>query len=729
MIKKHLLLLLLITLSSNSIAQSKKELKEQAELKSQIWGDGDAYKNAIDVPEKWANESGVYLVKSIQYIYDRPHNSIEYTKIERNRIKLLDQAAVNDFSEFKYQDDNVFVRNTSLVTNSFILELKVIKPDGTEIEIDASKETITTNQEKKIAIPSLEKGDIIDYYLYANTIVGENDLFQYKPVEDVIGDTYPIATYDFKLEAEDDFFVSFNSYNGAPVLEQLVKPTKENDKKRVYGFKVNDVILNDFPRWYYPLVALPSYKFQILFARSGKYENRAYAFISDDCNIIKSNVSKEEIFNLYEDKFRPDGKLKDVRRFLKDKNYATNEEKVKQVFYYIRHAYYTNYIESVVLDESNIMYPYGYHGKNPIIFNKDEEFVKFFTAFLKDAKIDYEILIGTKRFNGDIRDLLLESNVDFILKVNTENPIYIEDFNSFSTVNQISPQLEGTSAYSLKVENRKYITDVNEVKIPKSTYLENNSLEKLELTITPDFSQISVQRNSKYTGQNKVFEQDTHLNFYDYVSEDHAKFGTTPILDRVKRKKNREKYKKEYAALLQTLKDKQLKQSESRASQEFDVSVEDYSIEILNNGRFGKTDPLEYTEEFTISNELIKKAGKNYIMDIGRFLGGQIDLSEKEKMRSNNIYMSHARSLDYEIVLNIPEGYTVSGVEKLSKNVDNLTGGFSTKATIDGDKLFIKINKHYKNYYEPSSSWPQMVEFLDAAYQFTQSKILLKKKA
>ena len=726
MIKKHLIFLFIGLVTYNALAQSKKEIEKQAELKSLIWGETDAYNDAMDTPEKWLNESAAYLVKSIKYYYNRPGNSIEYTKIERNRIKLLDQAAVKDYSEFKFKDDNAYFRNGSRVTNTFLLGFKIVKPDGKEIEIDVSEEVVNTDGENKIAIPSLEKGDIIDYYFYSNTIVGENDLYQYKSIENVIGASYPIANYEFALETEDDFFVSFNTFNGAPKLEQAVVPTKK-DKRRMYEFRVQNVERNDFPRWFYPLVELPSYKFQILFARSGKYEKRAYAFISEESNLIKTGVSKEEIFSLYEDKFKPYGDLGDVERFLKKKEFASNEEKVKAVFYYIRHAYYTNYVEAIVLDEADIMYPYELYGRRPIVFNKDEEFVKFFCAFLKDNKIDYDIVIGTKRYNGNIKNLLLENNIDFVLKINTENPVYIEGFGPYVTVNQIAPQLENTDAYALKVVDRKKITDVETIKLPISTFKENSSKEKLELTISPDFLQVGVSRNSTYIGQNKNREQESQLKYYDYVYEDHTKYETTPILDRVRNKKDKAKYKIEYAALIQKLRDKQLERSKARASNEFDVELSDYSIEIVSNGRFGKADAMEYKEVFSVADDMIKNAGKNYIFDVGKFLGGQIDLTEEQKERTSNIYMSYPRSFNYEITLNIPEGYTVSGVENLSKSVENSTGGFNSNAVIEGNKLVIKAEKYYKNYYEPNSNWSQMVAFLDAAFQFTQSKILLKK--
>ena len=726
MIKKNIGITFLLLFSIAAIAQSKKTLEKQLEIKNLVWNENDPYKNAMDISENWNNESAVFIVKSIKYIYDRPGNSIEYTKIERDRIKLLDQAAVMEYSELKYTEGNVFYREMSRVTNTFFLGVKVIKPNGEEIEIDVNQESVSNNDGKKIAIPSLEKGDIIDYYFYTNTIVGENDLYQYKPVESTIGDSYPIAKFSFILETEDDFFINFNTYNGAPKLQQIVTPTKK-DKRRVYSFEAENVARNDFPRWFFPLVELPSYKFQVLFARSGKYEKKAYAFIPEDVNTVKTNVSQEEIFNLYEDKFRPYGDLGDVERFLKNKNFATQEEKVKEVFYYIRHAYFTNYVEAFVMDESNIMYPFELYGKNPIIFNKDEEFVRFFTAFLKDNKIDYEIIIGTQRFNGGIKDLLLESNINFILKVNTENPVYIEYFDPFATPNQISPLLENTNAYALKVVDRKHIEAIETIKLPTSSYKENNATEKTELTIAPDFSGISVNRSLTYNGQSKVDEQENLMMYYDYVYEDHAKFETEPILDRVRNKKDKEKYKNEYASLLKKLKEKQQQRIKEKTAGEYNLEIDNYAFKILNNGRFGKDDAFEYNEEFTIGNDLIKTAGQNYILDIGKMLVAQVDLSTKEKGRTNNIYMSYPRSFNYNIALNIPAGYTISGLENLVMNVENETGGFISNASVNGDKLMIEIQKFYKHNYEPNTNWQKMVAFLEAASQFTQAKILLKK--
>eukprot|EP01137_Pigoraptor_chileana_P010331 Opistho-2@59770 len=198
-------------------------------------------------------------------------------------------------------------------------------------------------------------------------------------------------------------------------------------------------------------------------------------------------------------------------------------------------------------------------------------------------------------------------------------------------------------------------------------------------------------------------------------------------MDYVKNKKKKEQYTNEMNAIINKQKDKQKEEFKDTASKEYEVELEDFKFDVKNTGRYGKKSALEYSEEFTIKNNWIKKAGDKYLMELGRFLTAQIEITQKEKDRKNNIYMSYPRSFDNEIVLEIPAGYSVSGLEKFNKKVENETGGFTSTAEVKGNTLVIKTYKYYKNYNEPNANWNKMIQFLDAAYQFTQEKVLLKK--
>ena len=204
-------------------------------------------------------------------------------------------------------------------------------------------------------------------------------------------------------------------------------------------------------------------------------------------------------------------------------------------------------------------------------------------------------------------------------------------------------------------------------------------------------------------------------------------FGTSPVLDLVRNKKDKEKYKKEYAALLEKLKQDKVEKFKKEIEDEYEITVDKHDLTINKTGRFGVNDPLVFTENFNITSNFIKKAGNNYILNIGKFISSQIDIEEKEHDRTNNIYTQFPRTFDYAIELNIPQGYSVSGLDKLNVTIENETGSFTSKAEIKDNKLIIVSTKKYLNSFEPNANWKKMIAFLDAAYQFTQEKVLLKK--
>eukprot|EP01093_Parvamoeba_rugata_P001415 TRINITY_DN1181_c0_g1_i4.p4 TRINITY_DN1181_c0_g1~~TRINITY_DN1181_c0_g1_i4.p4 ORF type:complete len:241 (-),score=59.10 TRINITY_DN1181_c0_g1_i4:1381-2103(-) len=234
---------------------------------------------------------------------------------------------------------------------------------------------------------------------------------------------------------------------------------------------------------------------------------------------------------------------------------------------------------------------------------------------------------------------------------------------------------------------------------------------------------------NSYKGHSKKDEQYERLMFTDYVTEDYAKYETASFIELIKRKKDKIRYKKELDAVAEKIKAKQVERFEKSAKAEFQVEdIEDYTYEINETGRYALDSYLKFTESFKIKNALIKKAGPNYILEIGKLIGGQIDLEEKERQRTSNIYTTNARSFNYNITLNIPEGYTVNGLDKLNKTIDNETGAFISSAKVEGDQLIINTSKQYKHNFEPNINWSKMIAFLDEANQFTNEKILLKKK-
>ncbi|WP_348679403.1 hypothetical protein [Flavobacterium coralii] len=700
--------------------------QNSAEIKEMFWGANDEYKKATTIPEKWKNESAVVIYKNENYDYHKFGTNVTYISSVRKRVKLLDQAAVTEFSEFSFKERFYSSRGVGFTFRKAenTIGIKVIKPDGSEREIDVKAEAVNMDEGKKIAISNLEVGDIIDFYFYAEEPFKSIYEYGFEPVETSLGDEYPVMNMKITFKTENDFFVNFNSYNGAPELKQTSDPKSKN---RSYELVATDIEKNDFPRWFFPLAEVPCYKFQVFFARSGKFEERASAFLPEKESIVKKTVSADDVLDFYDARFWPQGDISEIKNFVKNRDFKSDEEMVREVYYYTRHQYYTRYVEAFVVKEANIMYPFDLYGYAPVFFTNEIQFINHFMAFLKWKDINYEIVVATPRYNGSIKDLLIEKNTIIMIKANTANPVYLQFFSPYTNADQINPYIENTEAYALQAAKGKVVNGIKTIQLPSSTHKDNISKEKIYASMAADFSSVNVKRESEHYGHNKDQDQDDKMYFFDYVAEDYAKYGTTPLLELVRSKKKKEQYTNEFDALKNKLRDKQKEEFEKSLEGELGFEVDDHKLEIVNTGRFGKNTAFSYKEDFTVKNNLLKSAGSNYVFEIGKLIGQQVEIDEKEQKRTNNIYFPYPRSFEETIEFTVPDGYTVAGLDKLNKKVENSTGGFVSTATLNGNKLTVKAYKYYANYFTPNSNWKDMLAFLDAAYQFTQEKVLIKK--
>ena len=137
---------------------------------------------------------------------------------------------------------------------------------------------------------------------------------------------------------------------------------------------------------------------------------------------------------------------------------------------------------------------------------------------------------------------------------------------------------------------------------------------------------------------------------------------------------------------------------------------------------------LKFKEKFSLK-KLISKAGKNYIFEAGKLIGGQIKLEPHEmNARHTDIWIPSARVIENNILINIPAGYTVDGLQDLNMNIDNGSGSFVSTATATETTLMITTRKVYKNNFDKKETWPNYIAFLEPAYKLSQAKVVLKKK-
>ncbi len=70
----------------------------------------------------------------------------------------------------------------------------------------------------------------------------------------------------------------------------------------------------------------------------------------------------------------------------------------------------------------------------------------------------------------------------------------------------------------------------------------------------------------------------------------------------------------------------------------------------------------------------------------------------------------------------------MQGIDQLNTKVENEQGGFVTTAKLEDNKLVVTSDKYYNNIYDKAEAWSNYVDFLNAAANFTERKVLLKKQ-
>jgi len=697
-------------------------------LAEYIWSDDDQYAELPGIPDKWKDESAVVILSDYDYYYFKAKKALNTYLIARKIIKLNDQASVNSFSEF-----DKLGQNKQLI-------VKIIKPDGSVNVIDVDKEKVESSEsdgtvpiaggfirkfakKSKLAIPDLEIGDIIDFCIYykeREPIIG---VLEAPSVRDVISGEYPIMNYELDIHSKKDFFISIKTENGAPEPKD-VSPEKSKNKR--YSFEMKDIEKIDPIMWEYTLLNAPYVKFQVALEK----DKRTEAFVGEEKSKIKDNVTDEEVLNYYKGITVFDHGYKGSDRYLKDKDFS-KKERIEEVYYYMRQYYLNQFIEAAVAYQNGLTVdnPFQFYAF-PKYITKELKFINYYASFLREEKIPFEMIAAIPRSQGKIDDLLFPDDITLFLKINLdpENPLYVSQFGNHTNFNYIPYYLEGNEAYSLETGKGHRLETIKKVMIPVSDYKRNNSNQQYDITFVDGFEKIKVFRKSALKGHNKVNEINDRLNSLNFTEEDHVKYNTKRLYDRLKKKRNKKKYEKEFPAFKEKIVSVQKESYQESLEEELDFKIEDFSFEVLETGRYNIEDVLSYKEEFLAANDLLKRAGPNYLFEIGKFIGGQIAIEEKDKGREEDIRMPYPRSFNNTINLTIPDGYEVAGLDKLDFEVKNETGGFTSNHTLEGNKLTINTFKYYTHNYEPNTNWPKMLEFLEVAYQFSQQKILIKKQ-
>ncbi len=675
-------------------------------------------------PEQWKNESAVILGQHVKYSYDsKSFECIEKTVIRR-KIKILDKIALEKFSQFYFASNE----NTDLA-------IKIIKPNNQEVDIEMQKAIKVDNSSdvptfyknfvfsidsyKKLAVPGLEVGDIIDfYYLFKRTyITAKAKQFDFPPVIFQLANEYPTVNQIIEFEVERNFYINFISLNGA----QKIVSSKVDRKNYNYQLtdKMREKKLDE--RWSYPFRSLPSIKFQVIYS-SIKPEKSNY--LLGELGTPKSKVTPDEVVDKahnilidYSSHKMAKGIASDAIASLRKQKIDYKRDKSKalqEAYYFFRNYFFIN----------NPKNSYSIAGT---WYQSDDEILWYpvMSKILEELEIPYEVGITVPRNVGSLDQLILIAELEmfYIVKI-PEGDVYLFPFSKWMTYGQIPGKYESNDAYSFKPYRGDKNANYKKIKIPVTSHENNTRTEKFNITINDNLEDIDVKSEAIAKG---LFKYDFYSDvIYENDNKEMEDKYYKKEEEKVRGNKNRiaEEKRKEEEVKLQNQEKKIETLQKDLKSRGFNIK-NTADFELISNGRMPNSNELSFKLNFTLSNT-VNKAGKNIIVQIGKLIGEQATLSKEEQNRQIDIYHPFERSMINTITLTIPEGYKIDDVSSLNSKYENASIDFITYAKIEGKTLTVNVTKSYKKLVDSKQDWNLYIEGLKKATDFYDKKVILK---
>lgn len=719
--------------------------------------------NVTAVPEKWNNESAVIIGQKSEYIFTRLASGKRYTTVVRirenvhKRVKLQDKNALDNFSTFYYVT----------MGKDGKAEYTIVKANGKRIDVDMDNAIEEENdipaiyrpiyyrlgiKYYKIAIPDLEVGDIIDYTIHSSIDWDMKvDGIGFTPFIFSLNNTYPTMYQHYRFVMANGMKVKFRGFNGASNLKMDAKASVFGDKESYVAYYMLDKDREKTveERWSYELRNTPSVKFRVIMLADNDPDSKALGMATVDRTFIDlddvyrrfvgaalyrtTTVNTLVAYTTeYINKKKQEGVLK------------TDDDIIRESYYCLRKVFLEMYYKGPVHSELE-KYMTGKKLYKKVLEQEKKDVKKeeredeirinsviFATALrttLAAQNIQSELYVYIPRKLGAWKDAVFLEELDFVMKVKSKRRNYfLEAFNNFDAFAAPYPYLESAEGYSIAYdEPNKYYRTAG----PTSTFRENLDRQEYLVNFNSAMDLVDVKRTSTLTGHEKSGRIGIANLDRDYLSKDFEKYYNPPS-QKGKKKKDEEVMDIESTTgYTDADRDEHIKERkelmEKQVKSAFDL--EKYGdFEMISDGRFGDTAMLKYDETFTLK-KMINRAGRNYIFEIGKLIGSQIKLEQNElQERKTDIWLANARTIENNITLNIPAGYTVEGLEDLNMSVDNESGAFTSTAKIDGDKLVVTSQKIYKKNFDRKEAWPNYIAFLEAGYKFSQAKVVLKKK-
>ena len=716
--------------------------KHSAEVRAEVWNwNKPAFKNRT-IPAEYANSSSVVLAHHTEIsakskskfhfmiITGTVSKELYYINTVRELVKINDKAALDEYSEISFQRlskrSGAFISNTTIT----MVGVRVIKPDGTVKEINADEAVMTkdakNDKQGKLALSDLQVGDMVDYFVQVEE---QMDTKNIDPLLFVFGKEVPVLDYSIHCEIGKKFAVEYRSMNGAP--DFTLKRDAQDDfildaeKKNIAGLPTG--------LWMSAMRQVPILRLNIVLGYKGMFAGRMNARGPGEVyhNMPFDEVLQDIKFDLYQMNYAlkqssvpyySDIKVI-VKAYKKNKADLPKDSIPAFVYYAARHLALNNWER----DKVEVGRDRNYQSFN------NKKFMFVMERLLHEFDVDCDYVIVASRYGPDLKQVMSKNDIEYMLRTRTDKPVFLCAEGVFTQPGYVLAEYEGQESPTLFVKGigslGKIKAEEGSVKVPVSSAMQNKHDESIQIKVSEkNPMQLILSRTTRLKGHLRTDDQKRLLLFEQYEAEERNALGIkeTLLQDLADSRKTRN-LTPEYEAAFATARKEQAGFFKDEIKSEFDIEPKELmDYKIVNSGILHERPDMIYNSNFLVEG-WIKKAGNNYIIDAGKFIGEQLQIKPEQRNRTVDVYMSSARSFQYEVQMTVPQGYKAEGMENLNKEIQNDCGSFVATAKMDGDKITIKVTKVYKNAFEPVGNWPKLLQIIDGCSDWTNQKIMLRK--
>ena len=313
--------------------------------------------------------------------------------------------------------------------------------------------------------------------------------------------------------------------------------------------------------------------------------------------------------------------------------------------------------------------------------------LKVYASYLSALEVPYEIVITANRFQLKFDpDFFVPGMLrDFMIYLPTEKK-YISPDRLEYRVGEAPFNILGNKGLFIRNDYSHYFQKIDQVD-PDYSRTERN----MQISFPDEFDHVNIKQQQRYTGHWSATNRGVLTFTSEQGKEDFKDYLTGSGIE-----------------------DKEIVNYTVKNE---DLNQEEYNV------------PFEVVSEIN-SGSLLEEAGDSYIFQVGKVIGTQSELYQ-ENERVNPIEMTYPNQYDYTITVQIPEGYTVEGLNSLKLDKNYKIDGkkiakFESNYELKGNELIIKIQEFYKTNEFDLNRYEEFRTVINAASDFNKAAILIK---